>query len=62
MTDSRVSIVSDRYGERQEFSTLDEAQQAIRECGPEFEETVLEIMGGDAVYDQDGDCIGRLEY
>jgi hypothetical protein len=62
MTESRVIIDSEKYGERTEFATIEEAQQAIRDCGPEYAETVLEIMGGDAVYDQDRDCVGRLDY
>ena len=58
----KVIIDHDKYGERTEFSSLEEAQSSIRDCGPEFAETVLEVMGGDAVYDQDADCVGRLDY
>ena len=62
MTDSKIIIDSEKYGEKTEFATIEDAQQSIRDCGPEFAETALEIMGGDAVYDQDGDCVGRMEY
>ena len=62
MYDSKAIIDHEKYGQRAEFSTIEEAQAAIRDCGPEFAATVLEIQGGDAIYDQDADCVGRLEY
>ena len=62
MTNSTVIIDSEKYGMRTEFATIEDAQRAIRDCGPGFESTTLELMGVDAVYDQDGDCVGRLDY
>ena len=60
--DSRVIIDHERYGERQEFRTIEEAQAAIRECGPEFAGVTLRILGTDAIYDEREECVGRLEY
>lgn len=57
-----IVIDHERYGERSEFATLAEAQQAIRDCGPEFAGTTLDIHGGNAIYNELGDCVGRIDY
>ncbi len=57
---SRVIIDHERMGERCEFASLQEAQQAIRDCGPEFSGVTLETRG-DAVLDERGDVIGQVD-
>jgi hypothetical protein len=60
--DCTYIIDHDLYGERSEFFTLAEAQQAIRDRGPEFASTTLDIQGGNAIYNELGDCVGRIDY
>lgn len=40
-----ITINFEQYGQRQEFATIDEAQQAIRDCGPEFAGVTLYHVG-----------------
>jgi len=54
-----ITIDDELYGVRSEFETIDEAQQAIRDCGPEFSHTVLYAVG-DRVYNQGGQCVGGI--
>ena len=52
-------INHERYGERTLFSSMHEAQFAIRQCGPEFSNTVLAVCGLNIV-DQRCEVIGRI--
>lgn len=55
----RASVVIDheRYGERQEFASVEDAQQAIRDCGPEFVGERIYEDGG-RVYNARGERVG----
>lgn len=52
-----ITINHERYGERTEFATIDEAQQCIRDCGPEFTSTTIFVDGG-RVYNERGERVG----
>lgn len=55
-----VIINHERFGEKQEFDSLQEAQAAIRECGPEFAGVQLMNIFG-AVYDLDRwEIVGKI--
>jgi hypothetical protein len=54
-----TTINHERYGERQEFATVEEAQQAIRDCGPEFAGVKLYDDGG-RVYNERGERVGSV--
>ena len=63
MTYSETKIVSDneRYGMRTElFGSLADVQQQLRDMGPEFAGVTLDIQGGNAIYDERQECIGRI--
>ena len=50
-----------RYGERTTFATLVEAQQAIRDCGPQFAGMTLDAISdtdGESIYDDRGEVVG----
>jgi hypothetical protein len=54
-----ITIDHERFGARQEFATLAEAQAAIRACGPEFAGvTLIQSPGSDLIYDERGECVG----
>jgi hypothetical protein len=54
-----ITIDDELYGERTEFATIAEAQQAIRDCGPEFSATVLYAVG-ERIYNQGGQQVGSM--
>ncbi len=54
-----IEINAEQFGMRQEFKTLEEAQQAIRDCGPEFANVELETFG-DEVCLLDGERVGTV--
>lgn len=58
-----IIIDSQKYGMRAEFSSLDEAQEAIRNCDSdgEFKGTVLYLRGDGIVEDWEGEKIGAEE-
>ena len=53
-----IVINHQSYGICAEFGSLAEAQQAIRDCGPEWAATLLRCRGGD-VLNERGDIVGR---
>ncbi len=53
-----ITINHERFGMRQEFDTLAEAQQSIRDCGPEFSGATLEMRSDQCVYDERGERVG----
>ncbi len=53
-----IKISNDRYGETAIFRNMDDAQDTIRACGPDFAETTLEMRGG-MIYDETGEKIGH---
>jgi hypothetical protein len=55
-----VIIDHERYGARTEFSSVAEAQTAIRESGPEFAATTLSESHG-RVYDQREEIVGTVD-
>lgn len=61
MITTRQTIVIDceRYGERTQFESLEEAQDSIRQCGPEFEQVTLTANGSD-IYDDRNLVVGYL--
>jgi len=52
-----VIINHERYGKRTEFATVEEAQQTIRDCGPEFAAVEL-VVQGDAIVDEREEFVG----
>jgi hypothetical protein len=52
-----ITINHERYGERQTFATIDEAQQSIRDCGPEFASEHIYDSGG-RIYNARGEYVG----
>lgn len=55
----RVVIDHERYGERSEFDTIEEAQAVIRDCGEEFAGVTLRL--GHCQTDDRGEpCEGRV--
>ena len=56
---SRVIINHERYGDKTVFATIEDAEAAIRDCGPEFESVSLALFG-DAIYDDRQECVGCL--
>lgn len=54
-------INHERFGQYAEFETLAEAQQAIRNCGPEFASVTLEVYGDDIHDAATLERVGRIE-
>ena len=55
-----ITINHERFGMRQEFDTLEEAQVSIRACGPEFADVTLSEGGGN-VYDERDEIVGEIK-
>jgi len=56
-----IIIDHEKYGMRTEFETWQEATEAIKACGPEYENTELIIGSQKQITDQDGDVVGYVE-
>jgi len=56
---TQVVIDHERYGMRQEFETVQAAQQAIRDCGPEFSDVEFSDDGQN-VYDERDELVGTV--
>lgn len=56
--DDLYVIDSPRYGERTGFNSLEEAEDAIRECGEEFESVSL-FMRGSRIVNENGETVGE---
>ena len=55
-----VVIDHERFGMKQEFEGLKEAQQAIRDCGPDFADVVLRRHGNEVVAWPGGQRVGYV--
>lgn len=53
-------INHERYGEPCSFESLEQAEQVIRECGPEFAKVELREIRG-IVYDERDEQVGTVE-
>lgn len=54
-----IIINHERYGQRSEFETIEEAQATIRACGPEFAGVTLYEDHG-RIYDERGEHVGHV--
>lgn len=54
-----ITIDHERYGERTEFESIDEAQEIVRAIGDGFESTEFHVRG-DEVIDERGDVVGSV--
>lgn len=57
--DTSIVIEHERFGDRQTFDSLGDAQSALRECGDEFAGVALSIRG-DRVIDERGEVVGGV--
>lgn len=56
----KVIIDHERYGDRDEFDTLEHAQRCIRACGPDWANVTLSIDGS-GIYDERGERVGEID-
>lgn len=48
------------YGDTLEFSSLADAERAVRACGGDFAQTTLTVRGGTRIYDERGERVGDV--
>ena len=53
------TISHERFGDRTEFASLEDAQATIRDCGPEFAGVELTDDGAD-ITDERGEIVGSV--
>ena len=54
-----ITIDHERFGVRDEFDSLEQAQACLRGCGQDWADVTLSIQG-DGVYDERGERVGEV--
>ena len=57
----KIVIDYHRYGERQEFASIGEAQKVIRASDPDLEDETLTVLSGGMIENGDGLGVGQVE-
>ena len=55
-------ICHEQYGDETEFDSLDEAQQAIRDCGPDFAGTTLRRTSDNLIRNERDEIVGDVQF